>query len=365
MPTLERISVALEARSYDVVIGTGLLEQAGALIDQAFGRPRRAVIVTDETVARHQLPRLLQGLGQPAAVITIPTGEGAKSWATLQQVVDQLLALPADRGTVVVALGGGVVGDLAGFAAAITLRGLDVVQIPTTLLSQVDSSVGGKTAINTSAGKNLVGAFHQPSLVLADIECLQTLPMRERRAGYAEAVKHAALADAPFMDWLEQHGVRALEGDADTLARIVSHSVATKAAIVAADEREADRRALLNLGHTFGHALEAETGFSDRLLHGEAVAIGIGLAFDLSHHLLGCPASDAARVRQHFAAVGLPTRISDVPGAPFDADRLIAHMAHDKKTADGKLTFILADRLGAARVVKAVDPVAVRHVLVS
>ena len=365
MPVVERIPVALAARSYEVLIGTDLMDQAGLLIEHAFGRSRAFVIVTDEAVAHHQLARLQRGLLRPAPVITIPTGEGAKSWATLADVVDQLLRLPVDRGTVVVALGGGVVGDLAGFAAAVTLRGLDVVQIPTTLLSQVDSSVGGKTAINTSVGKNLVGAFHQPRLVLADITALQTLPMRERRAGYAEAVKHAALADAPFLDWLDQHGVRALAGDTEALARIVAHSVRTKAAIVAADEREADRRALLNLGHTFGHALEAETGFSDRLLHGEAVAVGMGLAFDLSHQLLGCPAADADRLRGHLASVGLPTRLADVPGAPFDPDRLIAHMVHDKKTANGRLTFILADHLGAARVVKAVDPVAVRHVLVS
>ncbi|MDX2101990.1 MAG: 3-dehydroquinate synthase [Alphaproteobacteria bacterium] len=358
-----RVRVALAERSYDVVIGSRLLEDAGALIAAALGPTRRLAVVTDGAVAATQLPRFLASQDRTPPVLTLPAGETTKSWPHLQQVVEWLLALPADRKTVVVALGGGVVGDLAGFAAAITLRGLDVVQIPTTLLSQVDSSVGGKTAINAAAGKNLVGAFHQPMLVLADIDCLGTLPPRDLRSGYAEAVKHAVINDAAFFDWLCQHGPRALAGDAEVLERIVRHSVATKAAIVAADEREADARALLNLGHTFGHALEAETGFGDQLRHGEAVAIGMGLALDLSAVLLGCPTDAAQRLRSHLHAVGLPTTMAEVDGAPFDPDRLLAHMQHDKKTANGALTFVLATDIGAAKVVKAVDPAIVRSIL--
>jgi 3-dehydroquinate synthase len=262
-----------------------------------------------------------------------------------------------------VALGGGVIGDLTGFAAGVLKRGIGFAQIPTTLLAQVDSSVGGKTAINARQGKNLIGLFHQPRIVIADTALLATLPRRELLAGYAEVVKYGALGDAAFFDWLEAHGARALSGDADATVKAVAHSCRMKADIVARDERETGERALLNLGHTFGHALEAETGFSDRLIHGEGVAIGMALAFRLSVALGLCPGQDAQRFIAHMKAVGLPTAISDIAGARPAPDALIAAMAHDKKVADGKLTFVLLRGLGQAFVTRDVPVAALKDVL--
>jgi 3-dehydroquinate synthase len=353
-----RVTVELGARGYDVVIGSALLERAGALLAPLLVKPRRVVVIADERVATLYLERLRGGLGNAvgAELITVPGGEASKSWATLERLLDRLLALKIDRGTLVLAFGGGVIGDLAGFAASIALRGLDVVQLPTTLLAQVDSSVGGKTGINTAAGKNLVGAFYQPKLVLADIGCLDSLPARELRAGYAEMVKHAAIVDRPMFEWFEKHGRAVIDGDREARSVAVHHSCVTKARIVGADEREGGVRAQLNFGHTFGHALEAETGFGDRLLHGEAVALGMVLAMRLSERVLGCPADDTARLGAHLAAIGLPTRLGDVGGRRLDGRAAMAHMAVDKKAKNGRPSFILARRLGEVCVVDDVDP---------
>jgi 3-dehydroquinate synthase len=356
-PVERRVRVELGERSYDVVIGSGLLERAGSWLEPLLERRRRLVVVTDPAVAAAQLARLKTGLGNRGAdVITVPAGEATKSWGGLERLLDGLLGLTIDRRTLVLALGGGVVGDLAGFAAAIALRGLDFVQLPTSLLAQVDSSVGGKTAINTAAGKNLVGSFYQPRLVLADVDCLDTLPVRELRAGYAEMVKHAVIADRPMVAWFEQHGAALIAGDAAARMRGVEHSCVTKAAIVGADEREGGVRAHLNFGHTFGHALEAATGFGDRLLHGEAVALGMVMAMRLSERVLGCPPEDTARLVAHLAAIGLPTRLADVAGPPLAPAPTLAHMAVDKKAKGGRPSFILAPHLGDVRVVDAVEP---------
>jgi 3-dehydroquinate synthase len=355
--TERRLRVELGERSYDVVIGSGLLDRARTLLAPLFEKPRKLIVITDANVAARQLSRLTAGLGNHGAeVITVPAGEGTKSWAELERVLDRMLELRVDRRALVLALGGGVVGDLAGFAASIAMRGIDFVQLPTSLLAQVDSSVGGKTAINTRAGKNLVGAFYQPKMVLADVDCLDSLPPRELRAGYAEMVKHAAIGDEPMMGWFETNGAALLAGDAAARAHAVEHSCRTKAAIVGADEREGGVRAHLNFGHTFGHALEAETGFGDRLLHGEAVALGMVLAMRLSERVLGCPPADTARLAAHLKSVGLPTRLADIPGPAIGAKAAIAHMALDKKAKDGALTFVLAPRLGAVTTVDGVDP---------
>ena len=342
---MDRVTVALGARSYDVLIGAGLIEEARAHL-APFARGGRLVVVSDETVWAAQGQRLVRGLAPVEAVpVLVPPGEASKSWPVLIDLVDRLLALGVERGDCIVAFGGGVVGDLAGFAAAILKRGCGIVQIPTSLLAQVDSSVGGKTGINAAAGKNLVGAFHQPSLVLIDPDCLDTLDPRHVRAGYAEIVKYGLIADAAFFEWLETNGPAVLRGDAEARRRAIAVAVAGKAAIVAEDERETGgRRILLNLGHTFGHALEAEARFSDRLLHGEAVAAGIVLAFDLSAARGLCPAEDAERVRAHIAAAGLPVRL------PADAARLVARIAADKKSEGGEVPFILARGVGEAYV---------------
>lgn len=346
-----RLEVALGERAYPILIGAGLLERAGEWIAPLLKGRRRVVVITDTNVGPLHLPRLTAGLaaaGMSVDTVTVPAGEGSKSWAGIADLVDRLLDLRVDRGTLLLALGGGVIGDLVGFAAAITMRGVDFVQIPTTLLAQVDSSVGGKTGINTKAGKNLVGSFHQPRLVLADMDCIATLPPRQLRAGYAEIVKHTVLGDAAMFAWLEAGGGAALlAGDRAALARAVRHSCETKAAIVAADEREGGQRALLNLGHTFGHALEAETGFSDTLLHGEAVAIGMVQALDLSVRLGLCPAADKARLVAHLVACGLPVD-QKACGGPFDPATLVAHMRLDKKAKAGELTFVLCTGLGSA-----------------
>ena len=360
----ERVTVGLGARAYDIHVGAGLLTAAGALLKPL---ARGTVpVVTDSHVAGLYLEPLLAALarnGIDARPIVMAPGEGSKSFAGLESLTGQLLDLGIDRGGLIVALGGGVIGDLTGFAAGVLKRGVAFAQIPTTLLAQVDSSVGGKTAINARQGKNLIGLFHQPRIVIADTELLSTLPRRELLAGYAEVVKYGALGDADFFNWLEAHGAAALAGDEAAIVEAVSHSCRMKADIVARDERESGERALLNLGHTFGHALEAATGFSDRLIHGEGVAIGMALAFRLSVALGLCPGQDSERFVRHLKNIGLPAAISDIPGPRPDAGELIAHMAHDKKVSDGRLTFVLLKGLGQAFVTRDVPLAALKDVL--
>lgn len=341
------VDVALGARSYSVVIEAGLLARAAERIGP-MARGRTVVIVTDDHLDHHLtvLRGALAAAGIASDAIVLPHGEGSKSWATLERLTDALLDRGVERGDHVVALGGGVIGDLVGFACAILKRGCGFIQVPTTLLAQVDSSVGGKTAINTRAGKNLIGAFHQPSLVLIDPDTLGTLPARELRAGYAEVVKYGLIDDPAFFDWCEANGAALLAGDAGARAQAIAHSVAAKARIVAEDEEErTGRRALLNLGHTFGHALEAETGFSDRLLHGEAVAAGMALAFGFSAERGLCRPADADRVARHLRDSGLPDGLT-AAGISADGATLVDHMRHDKKMAGGTLPFLLARGIG-------------------
>ena len=361
----ETVRVDLGPRSYDVRVGQGLIAAAGEEIAPLLARPRVAVL-TDETVAEAHLPALeaaLDAQGIAVSALALPPGEATKGWAHLSRATEWLLEEKIERRDVVIALGGGVIGDLAGFAAAILRRGVRFVQIPTTLLAQVDSSVGGKTGINTAQGKNLVGAFHQPSLVLADIGVLGTLTPRDFLAGYGEVVKYGLLGDAAFFDWLETNGPSLAKGDAALRAQAVCRSVAMKADIVSRDETEEGDRALLNLGHTFCHALEAATGFSDRLLHGEGVAIGCALAFELSARLGLCAQEDPSRVRAHLKTMGMKTDLADIPGDLPDADGLLMLMGQDKKVIDGRLRFILARGIGEAFVAEDVDPTAVRAVL--
>ena len=353
----EALRVELGARSYDILVGDLLLAEAGRHIAPILALPR-VVVVTDETVAKlhlDELSRALSDAGIASDAIVLPPGEQTKSFEHLADLVDRILSLTVERRTTLVALGGGVIGDLTGFAAAIVLRGIDFVQIPTTLLAQVDSSVGGKTGIDTPLGKNLVGSFHQPKLVLADTTVLSTLPRREMLAGYAEVVKYGLINDPDFFTWLESHGTAVVEGTPEAQRHAVMTSCAAKAGIVAADEREAGARALLNLGHTFAHALEAEAGYSGDLLHGEAVAIGLVMAFDLSVELGHCPADDAARVRRHLAAVGLPTDIGAIPGRSWSVPGILAQMSRDKKVRDGRITFVLARGIGRAFLSRDVD----------
>jgi len=344
------IPVELAGRAYDVRVEAGLLADV-AMHCAPFLRKQRVPIITDENVARHwQAPvaASLGAAGYEARWHILPAGEQAKSWGELAKTADWLLAEEVERGDHILALGGGVVGDLTGFAAAILKRGCGFVQLPTTLLAQVDSSVGGKTAINTPAGKNLVGAFHQPSLVLADLDTLDTLPIRELRAGYAEVLKYGVLGDPDFFDWCEQNGSAMIAGDRGLREKAISRSVAAKAQIVAEDERETTgARALLNLGHTFGHALEAETGFSDRLLHGEAVALGMVLAARYSARRGLLPQGDAARIAAAVSAAGLRAEISEL-GITCNPRALTDHMLHDKKMDAGTLPFILLRNIGAA-----------------
>ncbi len=345
------VRVELGDRGYDIVIGRGLIGDAGARVAPLLRRPR-AMVITDRTVAGLYLEPLMASLaasGIDAHSIILAPGEGTKGFAPLERLLDDLLAVGIDRDTTIIALGGGVIGDLAGFAAAIVLRGIACIQVPTTLLAQIDSSVGGKTGINSKFGKNLVGSFHQPRLVLADTAALDSLPRRELLAGYAEMVKYALIDDADFFTWLEANGAAIVgEGDEAEAARREAIAVCcrAKARIVAADEREAGVRALLNLGHTFGHALEAETGFADALLHGEAVAIGTVMAFALSVRMGLCPAEDLARVAAHFAAIGLAAAPPALQGKPWNPANLLAHMARDKKVRDGRKTLILARGIG-------------------
>lgn len=359
------IRVELGARSYDILVGQGLLRDAGVLMAPVLARPR-VVVVSDETVAKLYLPVLEASLSQAGIAcrkIIVPPGERTKDFAHLEGVVEGLLEAGVDRQTTLVALGGGVVGDLAGFAAAIVLRGIDFVQIPTTLLAQVDSSIGGKTGIDTRHGKNLAGAVHQPKLVLADVAVLETLPRREVLAGYAEVVKYGLIRDPEFFAWCEENGAKVRDGDRAARIEAVAASCRAKARIVAADEREWGERALLNFGHTFAHALEAETGYSDELLHGEAVAIGMIMAFDLSRSLGFCSADDALRVRRHFEKIGLPTVPPLGRGRKWSPATLIAHMRHDKKARGGKLRFVLTHGIGRAVISTDVDMRAVEDVL--
>jgi 3-dehydroquinate synthase len=355
------IRVDLAGRAYDIVIGSGLIDRAGALARPLLAAPR-AIIVSDENVAARYGARLAASF-EKAAIrtdsVTVPAGEASKEFDAFARLVNALLDRRPDRKTTLVALGGGVVGDLAGFAAAVLLRGVDFIQVPTTLLAQVDSSVGGKTGINTRHGKNLVGAFYQPRLVLADTDALDTLPRRELLAGYAEVVKYGLIDQPEFFAWCEANGARLLAGDRALRLHAVEQSCRAKARIVAADERETgDLRALLNLGHTFGHALEAETGFGPELLHGEAVGTGMAMAFELSTRLALCPRQDASRVQAHLAEVGLPVRLRSIGGdnrRRWQTQRLIEHMRGDKKAEGGRLAFVLARGIGQAFVSREVD----------
>jgi 3-dehydroquinate synthase len=356
--TMRAVNVPLGARAYDVLIGPGLLSETGRLIAKRLGAAKCA-IVTDENVAHRHLATLEGALKQEglfAGSTVLKPGEATKCFAVLAGLSERLLELGIERGDLVVALGGGVIGDLAGFAAAILRRGVRFVQIPTTLLAQVDSSVGGKTGIDTPQGKNLIGAFHQPSLVVADTDTLRTLPEREMRAGYAEVAKYGLLGDAPFFSWLEQSWRSVLGFEAEAVTRAIETSVKAKAGIVGRDETEQGERALLNLGHTFGHALEAYCGYSERLLHGEAIAIGMAQAFRFSEALGDCAPGTSERVAGHFANVGLPTRIADIPGDKPDVASLMRLMGQDKKVRGGKLTFILARGIGEAYVAHDVAP---------
>jgi len=349
------VRVGLGDKSYDIVVEPGAIRNARRYL-HPYIRGERAIVVTERNVGRDVLPALTAGLeGIALETIELDPGEGTKSWQQLERLCDALLAAGIERSDHVLALGGGVIGDLTGFAAAIVKRGCHFVQLPTSLLAQVDSSVGGKTAINSRAGKNLVGAFHQPSLVLIDPEVLDTLPAREMRAGYAEVVKYGLIGDFGFFEWCEANAASILSGDCASQVKAIETSVRAKAAVVEADERESwGMRALLNLGHTFGHALEAETGFSDRLLHGEAVAAGMALAFRFSARQGSCSAQDAERVSAHLRAVGLPDGLA-AAGVSAGGDRLVGHMFHDKKMSGGTLPFILARGIGEAYVDKSVS----------
>jgi 3-dehydroquinate synthase len=344
------IKVGLENRGYDIVIGGGLIATAAEYITPFLARPKTAII-TDENVARHHLKTLIQSLeavGIEVTSIVLPAGESTKSFSSLEVVCDQLLEADIERNDVVIAFGGGVIGDLAGFSASVLRRGIRFIQIPTSLLAQVDSSVGGKTGINSQLGKNLIGAFHQPVLVLADVDVLDTLPEREFRAGYAEVAKYGLISNPEFFDWLEQNHNTLFGGERDARRYIVETSCRAKSAIVEEDEFEHGRRALLNLGHTFGHALEAATGYSQRLIHGEGVAIGMVMAFDLSHRLGLCPKSDLERMEAHLKSVGLPTRARDIEGSLPGAEDFLHLMSQDKKANAGVLAFILTRGIGKA-----------------
>jgi len=343
------VHVDLGSRSYDIHIGGGVIHRAGELIAPLMRR-KRTVVISDENVAEHWLAPLVTSLNEAGVEtdsIVLEPGEQTKSFAHLERLSNELLSKRIERNTIIIALGGGVIGDLVGFTAAVTLRGIDFIQIPTTLLSQVDSSVGGKTGINSPHGKNLVGAFHQPRLVLADTDTLDTLPARQLGSGYAEVVKYGLIGDADFFGWLEQNGGRILSGDPQARRYAIGVSCRAKARVVADDEHEHGVRALLNFGHTFGHSLEAETSYSPHLLHGEGVAIGSVMALQLSERLGLCPEGSAERLRTHLDAIGVPSGLSGIADPSWTAERLLDHMALDKKVSDGKLTFILAESIGA------------------
>ncbi len=361
----ERLRVDLAERAYDIVVGPGLIEGAGQEILPLMRR-RQAVIVTDQTVAGHYLAPLRDSLAEAGVAhhtVVLPSGEETKNLDHFGRLAEEILGAGIERGTMLVALGGGVVGDVTGFAAATLLRGIDFVQIPTTLLAQVDSSVGGKTGINTRFGKNLIGAFYQPRLVLADTGTLATLPRRELLAGYAEVVKYGLIRDAEFFGWCERQGNALCALEPDPVRHAVMTSCRMKAAIVAVDEREEGDRALLNFGHTFAHALETETGFSSRLLHGEAVALGMVLAFGFAERLGLVAGAERERVHRHFASTGLPTQLAAVGLAGIPAERLLAHMSKDKKVRDGRITLILPHNIGDAFVMKDTPVEALRDFL--
>lgn len=362
---IKTVEVDLGDRSYPILIGRNLIERAGEEITARLPGIRVA-IVTDETVAKLHLKTLessLKASGIDSTTLTVPAGEKTKRFEMFERLVDDVLALRLERGDAVIALGGGVVGDLTGFVAAVVRRGMKFIQVPTTLLSQVDSSVGGKTGINSRHGKNLIGAFHQPSLVLADTAVLDTLSEREFRAGYAEVAKYGLINDAPFFDWLETNYAAIFAGGEER-DEAVAHSCRAKAAVVAADEREAGQRALLNLGHTFGHALEGAVAYDGtRLVHGEGVSIGMVMAFEFSAKLGICSTDDAERVERHLKTVGLPTRIRQIPGQLPPLDTFMDLIAQDKKVSRGQLTFILARGIGQSFQEKAVDPEPLRAFL--
>ena len=362
---IETLHVPMGERSYDIFIGDGAISHAGSLIKDILKAPR-AIIVTDENIAPSWLEPLktsLNDAGIKTREIILPPGEHTKSVSHLEQLLDNLLENNIDRKTTLIALGGGVIGDLTGFAAAVVMRGVDFVQVPTTLLSQVDSSVGGKTGIDTRFGKNLIGAFHQPRAVITDTSTLDTLPMRERLCGYAEVIKYGVINDREFYDWLIENGQKVLDGNPAARREAVRRSCANKAGIVAADECEQGLRALLNLGHTFGHALEAQIGFEDKIKHGEAVSIGMMMALELSVRLAMASETDRDSLRDHLKTVGLPVDLKGLAGGNWTADALLDHMGRDKKTQDGKLTFILARAIGNSFVANDVDHDAVKGVL--
>ncbi len=364
-PNINTLNVDLGRRSYDIKIGAGLIDNTGSELKSLLRRPR-TFVVSDRNVADLYLDRVstsLRAEGIEHNSMVLPAGESSKSFATLEKLLDSMLEARLERSDMIVALGGGVIGDLAGFAASILLRGIDFVQIPTTLLAQVDSSVGGKTGVNTPHGKNLIGNFHQPRLVLADTAVLDTLSPRQFLAGYAEVVKYGLIEEIDFFTWLEEKGPALIAGDMNARQQAVRRSCAAKARMVSADEREQGRRAMLNFGHTFGHALEAETGFGDDLYHGEAVAMGMKLAFELSTHLGFCPREDTARASAHLDAVGLPD-ISSLKGKyDLTAEKLLAHMSQDKKVKNGIITFVLTYGIGKAFLKQDVDNADVLTVL--
>ena len=346
-----KLRINLKENSYDIIIEHGLLSELGALISKKFGKPK-TFIVTDSNIAVHWLKQTIESLsaqGMSPKVLEVPVGESTKSFINLEKIIDQLLESKVDRDSVLIALGGGVIGDLAGFAGAITLRGIKVIQVPTTLLSQVDSSVGGKTGVNVRQGKNLVGSFHQPSLVAIDTQVLQTLPSRQLFAGYAEVLKYGLIKDRSFFDWLELNGKKVLEGDKLAQQFAIFTSCRIKAEIVEADEKEKNLRAILNFGHTFGHALEAEAGYDGNLLHGEAVSIGMVLAIELSKSLGYLSGQDAGRAVEYIRNIGLPTNINSIEGSTsWHPDGIIQHMQHDKKVSNGQLRFVLIKGIGEA-----------------
>ena len=349
----KRVHVALGERSYDIMIGAQLLANADTHL-APFIKGRHVIIIADantKDLYQDNLAKMIAPICHKCDCLDVPAGESSKSLSQFAALMEDILGLGVDRKAVIIALGGGVIGDLVGYAAASLLRGVDFIQIPTSLLAQVDSSVGGKTGINASVGKNLIGAFYQPKLVLADSDVLASLDERQMRAGYAEIVKYGLLGDADFFEWLETNGADVIAGDKQAIAYAVEKSCLAKAAIVSADETEAGKRALLNLGHTFAHAFEAEAGYDGRLLHGEAVAVGLGLAFEFSAYLSLGNSQDAGRVKAHLAKMGLPQSLDELPAGKADAATLVSHMMKDKKTQNGILTFILVSQIGAAQIV--------------
>lgn len=358
MQSISKLTVNLGERTYDIVIGSNLLAQTADILGP-IAADRHIVIVSDAHVAALHLATLEASLTTTARkvdALTVPAGEASKSMTVLARLLDDILALGVDRSVLIVAFGGGVIGDLVGFAAASLLRGVDFVQIPTSLLAQVDSSVGGKTGVNAAKGKNLIGAFYQPKAVLADTALLASLPPRELRAGFAEVIKYGLLGDRGFFEWLEENGAKVLALDDAAIAHAVYTSCAAKARIVEADEHEAGQRALLNLGHTFAHAFEAEANYDGSLLHGEAVAAGMGLAFDLSVALNVCNGQDASRCKAQLEAIGLPSGLSNLPAGKASAETLLNHMKHDKKVKNGTMHFVLARSIGDAFVSGDVPP---------